>query len=277
MTQQMSELRVRVARLERSRCVADRVGSDRATDASHLPFDIAGVDRTLPAGGLLYGALHEASGTGSETEHAAGATSFLAGIAARAMASRRLWGIWIAADPPFMPALMEYGIDPDRMLFARTRSRASILQAMEDALRCRAMAVVIGEPGAELTHTASRRLQLAAEVSGTLGLILRRSRIFDDPRLSNPSAATTRWRVGAAPSGAPYSRRPDLRGLGPVRWKVDLVKNRGGDTGSWLVEASDAQGRLRLASDAPDRSVAPNRFDPAPQWAAFEPAERRAA
>lgn len=241
-----------------------------------MSFDVAAIDQVLPTGGLRFGALHEASGTGAETEHAAAATLFLAGIAARAMASRRRWGIWIAADPPFLPALAGCGIDPDRLLFARTRSRASILQAMEDALRCKAMTVVVGEPGAELTHTASRRLQLAAEVSGAIGLVLRRSNMFDDPRLLNPSAATTRWRIGAVPSAPAYPERPRLRGLGPARWQLDLVKNRGGDIGSWMVEASDAQGRLSLVSDTSDRSIAPDWIGIVPR-SASEPLQRRRA
>lgn len=276
--QDMSELRGRVARLERG-SIADRVGAgvSRQAAAMSTAFGIPAIDEVLPAGGLECGALHEACGTGADTEYAGGATLFIAGIAARTMASGRKWGIWIAADPPFMPALADCGIDPDRLLFARTKSRASILQAMEDALRCKAMAVVIGEPGAELTHTASRRLQLAAEVSGSMGLILRRSRMFDDPRLSNPSAATTRWRIGALPSGAPYSKRPNLRGLGPMRWQLDLVKNRNGEIGSWVVEACDAQGRLSLVTHTSDRSATPDRFDPAARRAVPQRPERQAA
>ncbi len=276
--QAITELRGRVARLER-RVVADRAGAGvcrQDAEASRVAFDIEAIDTVLPAGGLAFGAVHEASGTGPDTEYAGGATLFIAGIAARAMAGGQRWGIWIAADPPFMPALADCGIDPNRLLFARAKSKAAILQAMEDSLRCKAMAVVIGEPGAELTHTASRRLQLAAEMSGAMGLVLRRSRTFDDPRLANPSSATTRWRVGAVPSGAPYSKRPDLRGLGPTRWRLDLVKNRGGEIGSWMVEACDAQGRLSLAPDASDRPAPPIWFDRA-VGRTFLQSERRAA
>jgi protein ImuA len=49
--------------------------------------------------------------------------------------------------------------------------------------------------------TASRRLQLAAEGSGTLGIALRRwRRQTDATDFGQPTAAATRWRVSVLPS-----------------------------------------------------------------------------
>ncbi len=280
-------MRATVARLERG-----SNASPASTEAAYatVPFGERAIDAALPGGGLARGALHEAMGAGPETEHAASAGRFLAGVVARAMppagqpptgqpatrqpATRQPatgqpatgqpagWAIWIADEPPFLPALLECGVDATRLLLVRARG-AEVLQAMEDALQSGAMTAVVGELDANFSLTASRRLQLAAEASGALALLLRRTRKFDDPGLGNVSAATTRWRIGSVPSAAPLASRPGLRGLGPARWRVELLRSRRGGTGSWLVEASGAQGRLRLVADVLDRPVAPPWPDPA--------------
>ena len=258
----LSVLRAKVARLERSVTGSGPVEAAGST----IPFGERAIDMALSGGGLARGGLHEAMGAGPETEHAASAGRFLAGVVARATRPHATqsagWVIWIADDPPFLPALAECGVDGARLLLARARG-PDVLQAMEDALQSGAMAAVVGEFDANLSLTASRRLQLAAEASGTLALLLRRSRKFDDPGLRNASAAATRWRIGSVPSAAPMAARPGLRGLGPARWRVELLRSRGGGTGSWLVEASDAQGRLRLVADVPDRPAATPWPDPA--------------
>ncbi len=68
------------------------------------------------------------------------------------------------------------------------------LQAMEEGLRHPDLADVVCELEGRLDLVASRRLQLAAEVSDVLGLVLRRSRRFNDPALIVPSAASRRRR-----------------------------------------------------------------------------------
>ncbi len=64
------------------------------------------------------------------------------------------------------------------------------------------LAGVVGETSARVTLTASRRLQLAAETSGVPAFLLRRSRTFDDPRLSEPNAAVDALAPGRAALGA---------------------------------------------------------------------------
>ncbi len=72
---------------------------------------------------------------------------------------------------------------------------------MEEALRRHSeVAGVVCEAGGWLDLVASRRLQLAAEDSQVLGLLIRRSRRFDDPALSQLSAAMTHWGISALPS-----------------------------------------------------------------------------
>ena len=133
------------------------------------------------------------------------------------------------------------------------------LLAMEEALRVPDLAGVVGEFEGRLDLVTSRRLQLAAEGSEVLGLLLRRSRRFDDPALRQPSAASTRWRIAMLPSSPALPHAPDIPGLGRSHWRLELLRCRGGEGGSWIVEGCDAQGRLALATVLADRPAAPAR------------------
>src|ERR1700685_1993620 len=68
-------LRERIARIERLHA--------RGSIEQSIPMDIAAMDQVLPPGGIQLGALHEAASVGPDTEHAAAATLFIAGILAR--------------------------------------------------------------------------------------------------------------------------------------------------------------------------------------------------
>ncbi|MDB5399305.1 MAG: hypothetical protein JWQ55_1323, partial [Rhodopila sp.] len=68
-------LRERIARIE-------RIHTRGAAEQS-LPLGIEAIDGVLPTGGIRLGALHEAASAGPDTEHAAAATLFAAGILAR--------------------------------------------------------------------------------------------------------------------------------------------------------------------------------------------------
>jgi hypothetical protein len=111
------------------------------------------------------------------------------------------------------------------------------------------------EAGADrLAPIAARR-----RASGAIAFALRRSRRFDDPALEESSAAVTRWRIASLPSPRPLPAAPDTPGLARARWRLDLVRARGAEPGSWIVEACDATGRLALAADLADRPAAPAR------------------
>jgi protein ImuA len=248
----LDSLRARIARLDR------RPGTLAATDV--LRFGVAAIDRHLPGGGLLAGALHEVAGEGADIEHGAAAALLLAGLLAR----RRGPVLWaVMRHDLFAPALAAAGLHPDRVVFAE--AGRAVLLVMEEALRHPGLAGVVGEVG-KMGLTASRRLQLAAEASGVTAFALRRFAQASDPALAEPNAAVTRWRVGALPSPPPLAHAPDVAGLAhapdvaglaPARWRLDLVRCRGGTPASWTVEACDAEGRLRLVADIGDRQAAP--------------------
>jgi protein ImuA len=120
---------------------------------------------------------------------------------------------------------------------------------MEEGLRHRGLAGVVGEVG-RMSMTASRRLQLAAERSGTMAIAIRRWRkMADAADLGQPTAADTRWRVTALPS----SPLPTA-GIGRPRWMLELLRCRAGEAFDVEVEASDAGGHIRLPSPMADRS-----------------------
>ncbi len=243
-TETLDRLRSRIAHIERR---------TPAREADTLRFGVPAIDSHLPAGGLLAGALHEAAGEGVDLEHGAAAALLLAGLLAR----RRGPVLWaVARADVFAPGLAAAGLHPDRVVFAE--AGRDVLLVMEEALRHPGLAGVVGEVGA-LGLTASRRLQLAAEGSGIPAFALRRFREASNPALHEPNAAATRWRVAALPSPPPLAHAPGVPGLARARWRLDLVRCRGGAPATWIVEACDATGRLALATDVADRPAAPQR------------------
>jgi protein ImuA len=246
-TEAIASLRARVAALER--------GLGAAPSLPCLPFGISELDGRLPGRGLALGAVHEVFAGGPAVEHGAAPALFAAGVLAR----RPGPVVWIIARRDlYPPALARAGLDPGRIVFVEARHGA--LRAMEESLRHPGLAGVACEHGGRLDLTASRRLQLAAEGTGALGFVLRRSRRFDDPALDAPSAASTRWRITGLPSRPLLPHAPDVPGLGRPVWRLDLLRCRGAQAASIIVEAPDAQGRLAVPSYLADRPAAAPRL-----------------
>jgi protein ImuA len=234
----LAELRREIASLD---------GSFR--QRSTLPFGLSDIDRHLPGGGLALGALHDVLEGGPAAEFAGAATLFVAGIAAR-LQGPVLW--CLTRRDLFAPGLAQAGLHPDRVIYADTQREREILPVMEEGLREKGLAAVIGEV-TRLGRTASSRLQLAAEASGVPVIALRRWWTVAQKELTgSPTAAFTRWRIAPYPSHA-----PPAPGLGPAQWQVDLLRCRGSEPRSWILEACDAKGRLALPSNMADRSHSP--------------------
>ena len=205
------ELRERVRRIERSATPAHGV----------LPFGVAAIDQALPGGGLARGALHEILGTGGDEEDGALAAAFGAHILGRLGTSPILW--CLPRLDLYGPGLAAHGLDPGRVVLVRASRNAEILWAMEEGLRAPGIAAVVGEIRS-LPMVASRRLQLAAERSGIIALLLRRWRDGGQAARERalPNAAVTRWRVAALPSRPPRGEP----GVGSPRWRVELLRCR---------------------------------------------------
>ena len=218
-----------------------------------LGLGLSTLDERLARGGLDP-ALHEAAAASPAPGDDAAATLFLAALAARfsqaAGSNQVLWAM--ARRDLFAPALAQAGLTPDRLLYAQCRDDAETLAVVEEGVRHGSLAAVIGEVG-RAGMAATRRLQLAAEESGTPALLLRRWRRTAVDPLAAPSAAVTRWRIGVAPSAPlPFGIDP-FEGIGRPCWRVALVRQRGGPSFEWLLEAPDAEARFALFAPSGDR------------------------
>jgi protein ImuA len=242
-------LRERVRRLERP-----------AAANGVLSSGFAAIDRALPGGGLMRGALHEILGIGGDEEDGALAAGFVAGIVGR-LGGTVLW--CLPRADLYGPGLAACGLDPGCLVLVRAARDAEILWAMEEGLRASGIVAVISEVSV-LPPVTSRRLQLAAEGSGITAFLLRRWRNAETAARERhlPNAAVTRWRISALPSlasGAP--------GVGQPRWRVELLRCRGGRPGCWEVmigkgQVSDAADPLSVAEALADRPLAPRRTAP---------------
>jgi protein ImuA len=167
------------------------------------------------------------------------------------------------------PGLATHGLDPGRVVMVRASRDAEILWAMEEGLRAPGIVAVVGEVGS-LPMVASRRLQLSAERSGITAFLLRRWRDGGQAARERalPNAAVTRWRIAALPSQPPPIPSParggELRwgpGVGHPRWRIELLRCRGGEPASWEMpawemEVPDATDHVSLAAALADRPAA---------------------
>jgi protein ImuA len=241
----LPELRERIRRIERP----------AETTHGTFPFGIAAIDRVLPGGGLARGALHEILGAGGDEEDGALAAAFIARILGRLTATADGMVLWCLPRPDlYGPGLAAHGLDPARVVLVRAPRDADILWAMEEGLRTPGILAVVGEVGA-LPAIASRRLQLASERSGVTAFLLRRWRDGGQAARERalPNAAATRWRIIALPS-QPLCNEP---GVGHARWRVELLRCRGGEPACWEMEVADATGHVSLAAALADRPAAP--------------------
>ena len=217
-----------------------------ATGAGVLAFGVDEIDAGLPGGGLARGALHEivAGDTGAATAFCAALLGRMPRPEAGAQDRPVLWCLRqrvLDAGELYGPGLARFGLAPRRVIAARVRRDAEALWAMEEGLRCRSLAAVVGEVS-EVGLTQSRRLQLAAAASGVTAFLLRPA--TDSPL---PSAAATRWRLDAAPGD----------GAGAVRWRAVLLRCRGGAPNRWLMEWCDETGDLAVAAPVRNRPAHP--------------------
>ena len=133
-----------------------------------------------------------------------------------------------------------------RLIHVAAATPEDALFALEEGLKCRDLACVIGEIAGNpkaLSFTASRRLSLTAERHGVrLWLV----RLDAEPELSS---ARMRWQARAAPSPAP---RWNAAAPGTATWHAELFRARTHAPGEWML--SDDTGTLRIRRD-PDADL----------------------
>ncbi|OWV65233.1 damage-inducible mutagenesis protein [Rhizobium sp. N122] len=230
----ISDLRERIASLE----------GVSVRKAGCLSFGVPEIDVVLPGGGLAYGALHEFAGGGQGTVDGAAAALCAAGIAARTKGPV----IWCLTRPDlFFPALAEVGLHADRVIFVESDKEEDVLANMEEGLSFGGLGAVVGEL-VRLPMVGSRRLQLAAERTGTMALAVRRWRRQTEANdFGQPTASTTRWRVSVMPS-----EELPVPGVGRPQWLLELMRVKAGECAEFLVRACDDKGCLDLSPGSAD-------------------------
>jgi protein ImuA len=212
-------------------------GLETLVSNARVPLGFAPADAVLK-GGLARGALHEVyAATNSETS----ATAFTAGLAARVAGKKKI--LWIRQDFSAVEfgelsatGFLELGIDPSQILLVCTVHADDAIKAASDALTCAALgAIVIEIPGVPgiLDMMTSRRLTLACAQKNVTALLLRFG--------AKPQASTaeTRWLVRGVLSPK------DEENWGQPVFATDLVRNRHGRTGHWVMEWNGDEGFFR--------------------------------
>jgi protein ImuA len=161
---------------------------------------------------------------------------------------QRMW-LWVQdrealrrTGRPYRPGLPR-GLR-HRLIHVAAASAEDALFALEEGLRCRELAFVIGEISGNpkaLSFTAQRRLSLAAQRHGVPLWLVRLDAVRD------LSSARMRWQAQAAPSLPP---RWNGAAPGAPRWRAELFRARSHPPGEWVVH--EEEGRLAappLSSD----------------------------
>mgnify|MGYP003109932128 FL=1 len=141
-----------------------------------------------------------------------------------------------------------------RVIHVLAEKAEDALFALEEGLRCRDLAFVLGEIAGNpkaLDFTASRRLTLASERHGVPLFLVR----LDAAR--DLSSARMRWEVASAPSPAPHWNQ---RAPGTPRWRAELFRARAHAPGEWVL--GEEQGGLMARK--PDEETG----EAAANWAA---------
>ncbi len=198
-------------------------------DSSPVVFSSGGdvLDQCLPHRGLRPGTLVE----WVEATPACGASTLAMIAASRIMGSPASAGkclVLIDGGNPhgqfYPPSALSLAIPADRMVLVQAKQglgRADQIWSLDQALRSDAVAAVWAEVGDWLDDRDARRLQLAAEAGGTVGLLVR-----PPATARRPSFADIRWRVAKIGS----------------MWRLELQRCRGGSVGAVAMVQLDANG-----------------------------------
>ena len=190
-------------------------------------LNLGPLEAAFPNGVFPVATVHEL--VCASAEQAAAGGGFVTGILSSLLKQGGV-GVWIGRSRRlFAPALALFGVAPHKVIFISLAKDKDALWVMEEALKCAGLTAVVCEVG-ELDFKQSRRLQLAVEQSRVTGFVLRNA----SGKL-NSTACAARWQVKSLPSADLHG----LPGLGFLRWQVELLKVRNGQTGNWVLEWQD--------------------------------------
>ena len=185
---------------------------------------IAALDARLPGGGWPAGAISELF----IEAHGIGELSLALPLLARLTQAERHVAFVAPPHIPYAPALAQAGLALAHTLIVEPRTADETIWAAEQLLRSAAFGAVLAWT-ANLREADSRRLQLAAETTGNLGLVYR--------------PASTRGAAGVAALRLKLARREG-------RLEIEILKLRGGRAGARFFADEPAPARAARASEA---------------------------
>jgi hypothetical protein len=144
-------------------------------------------------------------------------------------------GAIVWSDPAcelYPPALARYGLGLEKLILLRPRKTSDEIMALVECLRCKGVGATVAGLK-RLSQVEARRLQLAVERGGGVGIFMR-----PFGAASTHYAAATRWLVEPA-RGDEFVQR----------WSVQLVHGHGGQVGQKVLLELNRDTHLVRASD----------------------------
>ena len=201
-------------------CRGDR---DDAAQAAVVPSCVQALDAVLPGGGWRAGAIVELM----PMDVGIGELRLLLPALAQITNAERHIAFISPPYVPYAPALVQQGVNLERLLIIQAQSAKDVLWSVEQTLRCRAFGAVLAWPTAARDRDV-RRLQLAAEAGESIGFIYRPAAAA---RESSPAAV--RLLLQAAQQGA---------------LRIDVLKCRGARGGFSIHAPSSLSDRTEAAA-----------------------------
>lgn len=197
------------------------------------------LDRLLPGGGLRRGTLIE----WLEAEPGSGAAC-LALAAAQAICGSAGRLVVLDRDQSFYPPAAASRFSMQHLIVVRPANDRDESWALDQALRCAGVAAVLAWPRRLAGHTF-RRLQLAAEQGGGVGLLIR-------PAAARQEPSWAQVRLLVAGRGVGERAGPVDAGSAEWRLSVELLRGRGRwDRRAIELEIDQQTGEVRDAHRGP--------------------------
>lgn len=205
-----------------------RAAAGRRTPPAFVASGLAALDNLLPQRAFQCGSLVE----WLSASRAAGAAALALWVAGRVCQDPRTLVI-VERTGEFYPPAAPW-LDEKRTILVRPVTAADEIWALDQALRCPAVGVVVGWL-ARLDGRTYRRLQLSCEAGGTLGFWLR-------PAAARRQPAWADLRLLVEP-------RPSERGR---RLHIEIVYSRHGTAGGADLELDDEANLVPVAPQLAD-------------------------
>jgi protein ImuA len=215
-----------------------RAKSSPRSDRSDFRTGLTAFDDVAPGGCFQNGAVHEL--LWKQRSSSPKSVALCLAKAARSRGGKIVW-----SDPRcevHLPALVASGINLRHLILLRYASRQDELSALAECLQNRGISATVATLS-QLSRVEARRLQLAAERGGGVGIFMRPYAAAT----SSHYAAATRWLI-----------QPNAGNDNVQRWSVELLHGHGGRIGQVVLLEADRDTRaLRISEPMADRPAAP--------------------